>query len=75
MGERYTGLPAEDRGGCAIAAAIGLPSLLLDCFRIMGDPAPGQQSVAHQFPVFLPTLVITVGAFVLGRMVIRWLKR
>lgn len=71
MDDGYQGPAPEDRGGCLIAAVVGMITLLFDVGRIMGDPAPGTEDLWwRQIPMFAPTLVIVTATFFLSRALI-----
>lgn len=74
MSERYEGLPPEDRIGCTLAAAIGVPALILDLARVMGSAGPERNELIHRIPIFFPTLFIVIAVFFISRAVARRLK-
>jgi hypothetical protein len=72
MGDRYQGLGRETRGGCLVAAVVGLIALLFDVGRVIGDPAPGTEDLWwRQIPVFVPTFVVVVATFLGVRALIK----
>lgn len=74
MSERYEGLPPEDRIGCFLAAVIGIPVLLLDLVRVMGDAAPGRNDLIDRIPILVPTVIIVSAVFFISRAVVRLLR-
>mgnify|MGYP001175506828 CR=1 FL=1 len=66
MSDGYQGLGPDDRGGCIVAAIVGLIALFFDLGRIFGDPAPGTEDLWwRHIPVLLPTgLIVTITFFV-----------
>lgn len=74
MTERYEALPPEDRIGCFLAAVIGIPVLLLDLARVMGDAAPGRNDLIDRIPIFVPTVIIVSAVFFVSREVVRRLR-
>lgn len=72
MSTGYQGLGPEDRGGCIIAAIVGLVALFFDLGRIIGDPAPGTEDLWwRHVPYLLPTLAIVMITFFVTRALIR----
>lgn len=74
MSERYEGPLPEDRIGCILAAAIGVPVLILDLARVMGDAGPERNELIDRNPIFLPTLFIVIAVFFISRAVVLRLK-
>ena len=76
MSDGYDGLGAKNRSGCLIAAAAGCLVLFFDLGRFMGDPAPGTENWWwRSMPVFVPTLIVTIMAFTIFRVVMQYCSR
>lgn len=71
MSEGYQGLPPEDRLGCISAAVVGLPVLLLDLGRVMGDAGPERNELIDRIPIFLPTVFAVAVVFIIVRTIAR----
>ena len=72
MSDGYQGVGPENRGGCLIAAVVGVVALFFDLGRIMGDPAPGTENLWwRHIPILLPTLAVVAITFFVSRALIR----
>lgn len=72
VSDGYQGLGRENRGGCLVAAIVGLIALFFDLGRFFGDPAPGTEDLWwRHIPVLLPTALIVTITFFVSRAMIR----
>jgi hypothetical protein len=70
MGDGYNGLEDADRKGCLLAALAGVISFVIDCIRLLGDPAPGTEDRWwRHIPFLLPTFVVVLVAFMTVRAI------